>query len=196
MVWVASAVGAEGTRLHFGEERPREFRASPTVGQFECADGRWVMIVGIDQKFWPRIARALGLEALVEDPRFAKGYPRWKNRVELERLMEEAFRALPAKEALERLREQDVPASVVQDYAALALEEQPVANGYIVEQAHPRFGDQRVVGLHVQLSGTPGDVSAPAPELGANTLEVLRGLGVSEAELASLEESGVIASGG
>ena len=180
--------------LHFGEQRPREFRASPTVGHFQCADERWVMIVGIDQKFWPRIAHALDLEALVDDPRFARGYPRWQNRVELERLMEEAFLSFSADEALDRLRAADVPASLVQDYAALALEEQPVANGYIVEQEHPRFGKQRVIGLHVQLSGTPGEVSAPAPELGANTLEVLRTLGLSDAELAALDQAGVIAS--
>ena len=180
--------------LHFGEERPREFRASPIVGQFQCADERWVMIVGIDQKFWPRIARALNLEALIDDSRFAKGYPRWKNRVELERLMEEAFLSYSADEALERLRLADVPASLVQDYAALALEEQPRANGYIVERDDPRFGKQRVVGLHVQLSGTPGEVSSPAPELGAHTLEVLRALGISDTELAALEQSGVISS--
>ena len=180
--------------LHFGEERPREFRASPTVGQFQCADERWVMIVGIDQKFWPRIARALDLEPLVEDPRFARGYPRWKNRVELERLMEEAFLGYSADEALERLRIADVPASLVQDYAALAREEQPRANGYIVQREDPRYGKQDVIGLHVQLSGTPGVVGSPAPELGSHTLEVLRALGVSDAELTSLEQSGVISS--
>ena len=47
--------------LRYGVHREREFRASPTVGHYECADGRWVMVVGIDQKFWPRIASALGL---------------------------------------------------------------------------------------------------------------------------------------
>lgn len=180
--------------LHFGEERPREFRASPTVGQFQCADERWVMIVGIDQKFWPRIARALGLEDLVEDSRFARGYPRWKNRAELEQLMEEAFLGYSADEALERLRIADVPASLVQDYAALAREEQPRANGYIVEREDLRFGKQDVIGLHVQLSGTPGVVGSPAPELGSHTLQVLRALGVSDAELTSLEQSGVISS--
>ena len=182
--------------LHFGEEHARGFRASPTVGHFLCADQRWVMIVGIDQKFWPRIAKALGLEPLVDDPRFARGYARWQNRAELEQVMEEAFLQYSAVEALERLRLADVPASLVQDYAALALEEQPVANDYIVEIEHPRFGKQRVIGLHVQLSGTPGEVSSAAPELGAHTLEVLRSVGVSNDELVALEAGGGIASAG
>ncbi|MBA4180662.1 MAG: formyl-CoA transferase [Anaerolinea sp.] len=178
--------------LHFGEERPREFRASSTVGHFQCADGKWVMIVGIDQKFWPRIAEALGLGHLVDDPRFARGFPRWQNREELQALEEAAFRELSSAEALGRLRDADVPASLVLDYAALANEEQPITNGYIVEQDHPRFGRQRVVGLHVQLSETPGRVSAPAPELGAHTREVLDEFGVPADEIERLARDGVV----
>ncbi|MGE0598304.1 MAG: CaiB/BaiF CoA transferase family protein [Dehalococcoidia bacterium] len=177
--------------LHFGEEHVREFRASPTVGHYRCSDGKWIMIVGIDQKFWPRIARALGLDRLIDDPKFAKGFPRFINRDELQRHMEQAFASATSEHWLARLREQDVPASLVQDYAALSEQEQPWQNGYLVHQQHPRFGDQRIVGLHIQLSETPGEPGAPAPELGADTSDVLAGLGFDAAELDRLRESGV-----
>ncbi len=178
--------------LHFGAEHERDFRASPTVGHFECADGVWIMIVGIDQKFWPRIAEALEVPRLVHDVRFARGFPRYQNRHELERLLEDAFCSQDSAHWLARLREFDVPASVVQDYAALAAAEQVSANGYIVEQEHPRFGRQRVVGLHVQLSETPGEVGTPAPRLGEHTVEVLRTAGVDASRIRSLSEAGVI----
>jgi crotonobetainyl-CoA:carnitine CoA-transferase CaiB-like acyl-CoA transferase len=178
--------------LHFGWEHEREFRASPVVGHFECGDGRWVMVVCIDQKFWPRIATALGLEHLIDDSRFARGFARYQNRAILEPLIEEAFRQRSAGQWIERLRECDVPASIVQDYAALGTDEQSFANDYIVEQDHPRFGKQRVVGLHVQLSETPGRVSDPAPELGEHTIETLRAIGIPEAHLRELAEAGVI----
>jgi crotonobetainyl-CoA:carnitine CoA-transferase CaiB-like acyl-CoA transferase len=178
--------------LHFGEQHVREFRASPTVGHFECSDGRWIMIVGIDQKFWPRIARALGLDELIEDPKFARGFPRYQNREELQRHMEVAFQSLTSKEALERLRQQDVPASVVHDYRALSEQEQPWANGYLTKQDHPVFGEQRVVGMHIQFSETPGAVGPAAPELGADNEAVFGSLGLSEAELAALREQGVV----
>ena len=177
--------------LHFGEERAREFRASPTVGHYECGDGAWVMVVGIDQKFWPRVARALGLEELIDDPRFARGYPRVVNREELQARMEAAFRSQPSSHWIERLREQDVPASLVQDYATLSAQEQPWANGYFVQQDHARFGRQRVVGMHIQFSETPGEVGAPAPELGADTDAVLENLGISAGERSRLDEMGV-----
>lgn len=165
--------------LHFGEEHERDFRASPTVGHYECSDGRWIMIVGIDQKFWPRIARALNVEHLVDDPRFARGYPRFVNRAELQQLLEEAFASKPSEHWIQRLREADVPAALVLDYAEMSAQEQPWANGYLVNQEHPKFGPQRVVGLHIQLSETPGSVSAPAPELGAHTDEILRWAGIA-----------------
>jgi len=179
--------------LHFGEEHAREFRASPTVGHYECNDGQWIMIVGIDQKFWPRIARALGLEELIDDSRFAKGYPRYVNREELQGLLEGAFASGTSDHWLARLREQDVPASLVQDYAALSRQEQPWANDYLMNQLHPRFGQQRVVGMHIQLSDTPGEVGKAAPELGADTRAVLSSLGVSAEEQVELRESGVTA---
>ncbi|MGE3075504.1 MAG: CaiB/BaiF CoA transferase family protein [Dehalococcoidia bacterium] len=177
--------------LHFGEEHVREFRASPTVGHYQCSDGKWIMIVGIDQKFWPRIARALGLDRFIDDPKFAKGFPRFINREELQRHMEAAFASESSERWLARLREQDVPASLVQDYAALSEQEQPWQNGYLVHQQHPRFGDQRIVGLHIQLSETPGEPGAPAPELGADTDTVLAELGLNAAELERLRASGV-----
>jgi crotonobetainyl-CoA:carnitine CoA-transferase CaiB-like acyl-CoA transferase len=179
--------------LHFGEERPREFRAAPTVGHFECSDGEWIMIVGIDQKFWPRVAQALEVEHLTHDERFARGFPRYKNRAVLEPLLEDAFRSNTSDHRLARLREFDVPRHCP-DYPALA-DDRSLANGYIVEQDHPRFGRGKVVGLHVQLSETPGELSAPAPDLGRDTLEVLRQIGIPEARLRDLEAAGVIACG-
>jgi CoA:oxalate CoA-transferase len=179
--------------LHFGRERDREFRAAPTVGHFECADGRWIMIVGIDQKFWPRIAKALAMPELIDDPRFARGYARYQNRGELEAMMEKAFQSQPSAYWLQRLRAEDVPASLVKDYAELANEEQVAANSYIVEQEHPRFGSQRVIGLHVQLSETPGAVGGGAPLLGADTERVLRQAGYSDEEIQRLQAEGAVA---
>jgi crotonobetainyl-CoA:carnitine CoA-transferase CaiB-like acyl-CoA transferase len=182
-------------QMHFGRERPREFRAAPIVGHYECSDGRWIMIVGIDQKFWPRIARAMKVESLIEDPRFARGFARYTNRHELDPLLEDAFRSNTSSHWLDELRKEDVPASLVKDYAEMSREPQVLANGYIVEQDHPRFGLQRVVGLHVQLSETPGAVGAPAPLLGEHTEAVLQAAGLTAAEIDELEAIGAIRRG-
>ena len=150
------------------------------------------MIVGIDQKFWPRICEALETPELTDDPKFAKGYPRYVNRVDLEERMGAAFAQRDSGYVLDRLRKCDVPASLVQDMSEMTVHEQVDANGYIVEQDHPRFGRQRVVGLHVQLSETPGAVGDPAPALGQHTADVLRTIGYSNDEISKLASAGVI----
>ena len=181
--------------LHTGVHRQREFRASPTVGHYECSDGRWVMVVGIDQKFWPRMARALNLDHLENDPRFARGWGRWANRTELEPLVEAAFRSAPAAHWVARLNEHDHPAALVQSYADLASSEQIAANNYIVEQDHPTFGPTKVVGLHIHLSETPGRTGAPPPALGNFTEGALAAIGVPSERIAELAAAGVVALG-
>ncbi|MFN0145419.1 MAG: CaiB/BaiF CoA transferase family protein [Dehalococcoidia bacterium] len=178
--------------FHTGAEREREFRAAPTVGHYECADGRWIMVVGIDQKFWPRLAGALGLDHLVDDPRFARGYARFVNRVALEGSIAAAFQSQPSAHWLARLREYGHPASVVRGYADLSGDEQARANGYVIERDHPRFGTEKVVGLHVQLSETPGRVGDPPPDLGADTEAILLAAGIAPSRVAELLAAGVV----
>ncbi|MFN0095905.1 MAG: CaiB/BaiF CoA transferase family protein [Dehalococcoidia bacterium] len=180
--------------LYFGEERPRELRASPTVGQYQCSDGKWIMIVGIDQKFWPRLCSALGLSPEIEaHERYARGFGRWSNRAELEPIIEDAFARQPSDHWMARLRDADHPATVVREYAEVAEDPQALANGYIVEQDHPKFGRSKVLGLHIKLDETPGRVGAAAPELGADTVAVLQLAGLSEARIQALLDSGVAA---
>jgi crotonobetainyl-CoA:carnitine CoA-transferase CaiB-like acyl-CoA transferase len=49
-----------------------------------------------------------------------------------------------------------------------------------------------VVGTPVELSATPGTIRRPAPRLGEHTNEILRGLGYSPTEIASLHASGAV----
>jgi len=178
--------------LHYRQERPRDFRASPTAGHYRCADGRWVMIVCLDQKFWPRLCRALELPELIDDPRFARGLARWQNREELEAIFEARFREHPSSYWLQRLEAEDIPSALVRSYAEVAEDEQARAAGYLREREHPRFGREWVVGPHLGLSDTPPRLSGPAPDLGAHTLEVLREFGFTEAELSELASEGAI----
>lgn len=181
--------------FHAGEQRVREFRASPTAGHYQCSDGNWIMVVGIDQKFWPRLCQALEAHDLVDDPKFSRGSARFANREELQEILAARFRTRPAREWAERLAAVDHPAQVVQGHEHIATDPQVLANDYVVERDHPRWGREKVVGLHIQLSETPGRVSDPAPELGAHTLAVLREFGIPERRVEALLAAGVIATG-
>src|SRR5262249_12999896 len=51
---------------------------------FRCRDGQWLFIAGANDRFWQRLAPALGVPDLATDPRFAVNIERVKHRRELE----------------------------------------------------------------------------------------------------------------
>jgi crotonobetainyl-CoA:carnitine CoA-transferase CaiB-like acyl-CoA transferase len=179
--------------LHYGSERDRERRAAPTIGEFQCADGKWIMVAALDQKFWPRLCEAIHAPQLVEDERFARGLFRFEHREVLEPILEEFFRARDSEEWLARLAKFDVPCAPVLDYVGLRHNRQARASGYIVDRDHPKFGSEPVIGTHVQLNKTPSEVGPAAPELGADTFAELAAHGLSREAIEDLVARGVIA---
>jgi crotonobetainyl-CoA:carnitine CoA-transferase CaiB-like acyl-CoA transferase len=57
---------------------------------------------------------------------------------------------------------------------------------------HPTRGDVRVVGTPITMSRTPAKVVSPLPDPGAQTDEILRGLGYSDAEIADLRSRKIV----
>ena len=60
------------------------------------------------------------------------------------------------------------------------------------EVDHPTAGRVRQTGVPVKLSATPGRIRSAPPTLGQHTEAVLRELGISAAEVATLRTEGVI----
>ena len=71
----------------------------------------------------------------------------------------------------------------VRDHNEVIADEQNAANEYIVPMTMPVLGETQVVGNTIRLSETPGRVKGPAPELGANTVQVLEELGFDPSEI-------------
>src|SRR5919106_2035431 len=80
---------------------------------FRCGDGQWIFIVSANDRFWGRLAPALGLPELANDPRFAKNVDRVKHRAELEAILEKAIGSQSRQPLLKALEEAGVPATPV-----------------------------------------------------------------------------------
>ena len=67
------------------------------------------------------------------------------------------------------------------------------ANDYVVDYAHPTWGETQIVGSPLILSKTPADPKAPAPEFGEHTEQVLVDmLGYSWEDVGKLREAEVL----
>ena len=62
----------------------------------------------------------------------------------------------------------------------------------VVELDQPGIGRVRQLGSPIALSRTPASIERPAPELGADSEEVLASIGYGPEEIAELKEEGVI----
>ena len=80
----------------------------------------------------------------------------------------------------------------VYSYEELLKDPQVAHNGSFVEYEHPTEGWVKTPGFAFELTATTQTVERPAPLTGQHTLEVLAELGLSDASIRSLEESGTV----
>lgn len=108
------------------------------------------------------------------------------------RLCRAACKRLNLDEAVTGLRDAGHWAGPVLDYRALLVDEQVAANQSFVVVDHPTEGTVKLTGIPIKFSETPGTIRLPAPQLGADTLAVLRELAFSEEETNRFLAEGVV----
>ncbi|HXH83857.1 MAG TPA: CaiB/BaiF CoA-transferase family protein [Candidatus Tectomicrobia bacterium] len=159
---------------------------------FRCADGQWIFIAGANDRFWQRLAPALGLDAMATDPRFATNIERVKHRRELEAALEAAIAAIDRPALLARLEAAGVPATPVNTVDQVMSDPQTIARGIIQRVVHPRLGEIPVVGTPIAFSRMSPGVRRPAPLQGEHTDEVLGEFGYTPEEIAALRARKVV----
>ncbi len=159
---------------------------------FRCRDGQWVFIAGANDRFWRRLAPALGLDWMATDPRFAINIERVKHRSELEAELERAIAGHDREPLLKLLEDAGVPATPVNTVDQVMQDPQTAAREMIERVVHPRLGEIPVVGTPVKFSRMRPGVRSPAPAQGQHTDEVLAEWGYSAEEIAGFRAKKVI----
>jgi crotonobetainyl-CoA:carnitine CoA-transferase CaiB-like acyl-CoA transferase len=159
---------------------------------FRCRDGQWVFIAAANDRFWLKLVRALGLEAMAADPRFAVNQQRVANRAELEATLERVIAQHDRGPLLKLLDEADVPATPVNTVDQVMGDPQVAHRGMVQRVTHPRLGEIPVVGTPIRFSRMSPGVRRPAPQRGEHTDAVLAECGYSEARIRELRDKKVI----
>lgn len=154
-------------------------------GLYEAKDG-WVTIACPNDGFWSELARIMGREDLVEDPRTELKVSRARNSAFVNELVSAWTRARTRKELAELLGGR-VPFGPVQTVADIYADPHVHARGMLAEVEHPGSARKSVVaGTPIHLSTTPGGVHHRAPYLGEHTTAMLRELGYSADEVEAM----------
>jgi formyl-CoA transferase len=180
--------------LATGQNPPRLGNAHPSIvpyDAYKCADG-WVVIAGANQSIWERFCKALGLETLIDDPRFLTGADRSANRAELNMVISRRFAEARAAEIVDLLRPVGVPADVVRDFETLFSDPQAKAVGLVQELASAS-GPIPVLAPPYHLSATGDDFARqPPPRLGEHTDAWLARLGFDQQRIEKMRSEGAI----
>jgi formyl-CoA transferase len=132
-----------------------------------------LMVSAANSRLWKQLCDALGVPALVDDPRFKTNTDRVKNRPELKAALEGAMAAYTVDALVDRLTEFGVPCGRVRTIPEALADPQIEPRQMLIPFADPALAGFRVLGNPIKLSDTPADPSRRPPKLGEHTKEVL-----------------------
>ena len=159
---------------------------------FESADGYVVIAIG-NNELWRKFCEHVGQPELIDDERFSTNALRTENHESLFPILAEIMCHRTTDEWVEALEAIGVPCGPVNTVDKVANDPQVLARDMIAEVEHDTTGTVQVPGIPIKLSETPGQIDAPAPNLGEHTSEVLTGLlGLGVEEVNQLKQEGIV----
>ena len=178
----------------FGEVRQAAGSALPGIAPtnaYQCADGGYVLVAGNGDSIFKRLMTVIGRDDLGNDPQLENNDGRVKRVVELDQAIGEWAKTLSTTKALEVLDSVAVPAGRIYTVADIASDPHYKARENIQTIQMKDGSKVDVPGVIPKLSRTPGSIKTLAPDIGQNTDEVLKSIGLTDDQVASLKERGI-----
>jgi formyl-CoA transferase len=180
-----------------GEIARRYGNAHPTIAplnMFSTKDRDVFLSASNDSRF-KKFCQSLGLEYLVDDPRFNTEEGRLENRQELEKILQERLKEKTAEEWIRLMDETGagVPFAPINRLDEVFQDPHVISREIVQEIQHPLTGPIRMVGTPVKYDNVRGQVRMPPPRLGEHNREILeKFLGYDDEQIGQLEKEGVI----
>ena len=178
----------------FGEVRQAGGSALPGIAPsnaYLCADGGYVLVAGNGDSIFKRLMGMIGRDDLANDPALENNDGRVARVAELDQAIGDWAKSMTTDEALKRLDTVAVPAGKIYTVADIANDPHFRARGNIETIVMHDGSQLDVPGVIPKLSRTPGSIRTLAPNIGENTDDILRGIGLTSAQIDSLKERGI-----
>jgi crotonobetainyl-CoA:carnitine CoA-transferase CaiB-like acyl-CoA transferase len=148
---------------------------------FGTRDGHMVLVVGNDGQFG-KACEVLGHAEWSKDDRFARNAGRVRNRAQLTTLIGEVLRERDTGDWVVRLEAAGVPCGPINSVPQVFANAQVRHRGMLVDIPHPLAGTVAQVVSPMRFSEAPLAFERAPPLLGEHTADILRELGIEEAQ--------------
>ena len=159
---------------------------------YRCRDGKYVSLSASVQAVAERLLRAIGRPDLIADPRFSTNEARVQNDDALDPMVAAFVAKMSREEALAYFAEADVTVGPVLDISDLVAHPYIEDREVLAEYPDAELGVLPMHHVSPQLSGTPGAIHSPAPDIGQHTAEILARLGLDPDALDRLRRQGIV----
>ena len=168
------------------------FTSSPS-GAFATADGQ-INIAANKQEQFEALCSVLGLERLIDDPRFVSRKERLEHRTTLTELLEEVLVTQVTDHWVDKFNSVGVPAGAVLTVPQVLALPQIADRGMLAsfEKVPGADRDIRILRTGIKMDGDAPSVNAPPPELGQDNQDILSSLGFSNDEIDNFAKEGVL----
>ncbi|MFZ3556859.1 CaiB/BaiF CoA transferase family protein [Streptomyces sp. BH055] len=159
---------------------------------YRTSDDKWVAVSTSAQSIAERVMRLVGHPEFIAEGWFATGSGRARHADELDAAVGGWIAGHTRDEVVAAFEKAEAAIAPVYDVRDVLADEQYRALDSITELPDPDLGTVKMQNVLFRLSETPGAIRWTGRPHGADTDEILEGLGLSEAAVASLREAGAV----
>ena len=179
---IYAATSDYSLQMTFNRHRPPQRRVdseSPLVNSYKTSDNKYIWLLCVEaSRHWPQLAAAIGHPDLCNDERFNGTRKRHKNRAELIATLDGIFATKTRDEWAEILDSNDIWWSPVNSLEeVLASEQAEIINAFVdIPDAGNEDKPRKTVASPIDFNRVPTQPKSACPELGADTIEILKEL--------------------
>ena len=180
----------------FGAVRGPAGSALPGIAPtnaYRCRDDGYALVAGNGDSIFKRLMTCIGRTDLAEDPALAKNAGRVQRVEEIDAAIGQWTAERSVDEVLAALAKAQVPAGKIYTIADIAADAHYAARGMLESITLGDGSPLAVPGFVPKLSLTPGGHRRNAPALGQDSDEVLRELGLTDAQIEAMRARGILA---
>ena len=159
---------------------------------YKTSDGHWVAIASSSNSIAERVLRLVGRPELIDEPWFSSG----RGRAEHAELLDDAvgswIGARTTDDVLAAFSAAEAALARVYDVSDVVTDPQYAALGSIATVEDATLGPVRMPNIMFRLSDTPGEIRHSGRGHGEDTDDVLREVGLTDAQIADLRDRGIV----